>query len=116
MALKTISIQLDEDLLAKIDEHRGDVPRQRFLARVLEAHIDPAFTLAVAGNKLPTDDTQPSEDRATPQGETKRARTRTKATGSASTRGASSAEPSRSGRTLAEMQAERPIIQKRSKR
>jgi hypothetical protein len=35
MALKTISLQLDAVLLARIDQVRGDVPRQRWVGRVL---------------------------------------------------------------------------------
>jgi metal-responsive CopG/Arc/MetJ family transcriptional regulator len=37
VALKTISLQLDEALLKRLDEVRGGVPRQKWVAWAIEA-------------------------------------------------------------------------------
>lgn len=39
MAKKPLSLRIDEDLLRRVDEARGDVPRTRFVERALEAAV-----------------------------------------------------------------------------
>jgi hypothetical protein len=40
MAKKALPFRIDEDLLRRVDEARGDVPRTRWVTRAIEAALD----------------------------------------------------------------------------
>jgi hypothetical protein len=42
MAKKPLPLRIDEELLRRVDEARGDVPRTRFVERALEAALVPS--------------------------------------------------------------------------
>jgi hypothetical protein len=65
MAQTPIGLRLDDDLLRRVDEARGDVPRARYIAAALEAmlagsgsaraqRLDSARVIATRGSSSPS--------------------------------------------------------------
>lgn len=101
--MKTITIQIDEELLEAIDHERGDVPRQRWIARVCEERLStgrggptfPSTGTASTGSPVKVDSTglevtttssattggpvDSDSTGASPKGKTKTSRPKTKA-------------------------------------
>jgi hypothetical protein len=46
-----VKVGLSEELLAKVDQERGDVPRERWLRRLVEERFEPSTTALPTSSK-----------------------------------------------------------------